>query len=404
MKDVINKLYSIFFILIGVSIPISIAATNVFTGLFVVCWIAEGNIIEKIEKIKRSKWMLSVLSLLILYSLAMMWGDEHSNAKGTFQVLSLFLLFIVFETSKLNQSTLKWGALLFLFATFISAILAILINQDIILPLHNYTSIMSSSGYRSKPAFILYTYHNILLTFSSLLCFFLLVEKKSKYRWLLICFILIYCLSIFTEHGRAGQLIFFLIFGIYSLYYFKKNLKYSMAIIIFLISCCYISYQYSNVFNNRFNQTMTAVQGGGDVNFSSNKRGDKEDVRFFFVRKSLDYIKKKPILGYGTGSFAKTFNMRVHEKHPKLMTTPHNTYLYVWFETGIFGLIILLSMFYFQIKSLYRLKYNFHRILLPFVLMVIMFFDAYLFSFIVTIFYIYFFTIYNNYKFRETSK
>ncbi|MDG2139210.1 MAG: O-antigen ligase family protein, partial [Flavobacteriales bacterium] len=200
------------------------------------------------------------------------------------------------------------------------------------------------------------------------------------------------------------QLIFFLIFGIYAIYYFKKKIIYSIAIISFLISCCYISYQYSTIFNHRFNLTVIAVKDGKGVNFQSSKKGDKEDARFFFVRKSLEYIKKKPILGYGTGSFAKTFNMRINEKHPKLMTTPHNTYLYVLFETGIFGLIILLSIFYFQIKSLYRLKYNFHRVLLPFGLMVIMFFDAYLFSFVVTIFYIYLFTLYNNYKFQETSK
>ena len=394
MKDFIKKLHSIFFILIGVSIPISIAATNIFIGLFVVCWIIEGNIREKLEKIKKSKWMISVLSLLILYCLAMMWGDEHSNAKGTFQILSLFLTFIVFETSKLNQSTLKWGALLFLFATFISAILAILINQEIILPLHNYTSMISPDV--TKTVFIWYTYHNILLAFSSLLCFFLLAEKKSKHRWLLIIFILVYSLSILTERGRAGQLIFFLIFGIYAVYYFKRKIIYSIAIISFLISCCYISYQYSYWFSHRFNTTMTVIQD--EIN------GDEEDIRFFFFRKSLEYIKKKPILGYGTGSFAKTLNVRINEKFPKLYTTPHNTYLYVLFETGIFGLIILLSIFYFQIKSLYRLKYNFHRVLLPFGLMVIMFFDAYLFSFVVTIFYIYLFTLYNNYKFQETSK
>ena len=54
----------------------------------------------------------------------------------------------------------------------------------------------------------------------------------------------------FTERGRAGQLIFFLIFGIYAIYYFKKKIIYSIAIISFLISCCYISYQYSTMEND----------------------------------------------------------------------------------------------------------------------------------------------------------
>ena len=90
-------------------------------------------------------------------------------------------------------------------------------------------------------------------------------------------------------------------------------------------------------------------------------------------------------------------NKRIYVNHPKLYTTPHNTYLYVWFEIGIFGLIILLNIFYFQIKSLSKLKGNFHRILLTIGFMTIMFFDSYLFSFVLTIFYIYFFTVYNNY-------
>ena len=398
MNNTIKKLNSTFFILLGLTIPISVVATNILIGLIIFLWIAERKFREKLIEIKSSKWMISVLCLLILYCLGMLWGNEHSNAKGTFQILSLFLTFIIFETSKYSQTTLKWGTILFIFSTFISAILAILINQDIILPIYNYSSVLTvHTG--NRPAFILYNYHNILLAFSSLICFFLFAEKKPKHRWLLIVCILIYCLSIFTEAGRAGQLILILICGAYIIYYSKKKIKYSIGIIIFLLTCFHVSYQYSYIFKQRVNFTINSVQNSfNQENLKSINKSDKEDVRIFFIRKSLDFIKKKPILGYGTGSFAKTFNLKLTEESPKLYTTPHNTYLYVWFEIGIFGLIILLSMFYFQIKSLYKLKYNFHRILLPIGFMIIMFFDSYLFSFILTIFYIYFFTIFNNYK------
>ena len=91
----------------------------------------------------------------------------------------------------------------------------------IILPLHNYISIISSHG--NIVAFTTYNYHNILLAFSSLVCFHLFVEKKSKYRWIFIICIIIYIASIFTERGRAGQLILILFSGIYSVYYFRKK-------------------------------------------------------------------------------------------------------------------------------------------------------------------------------------
>ena len=151
--------------------------------------------------------------------------------------------------------------------------------------------------------------------------------------------------------------------------------------------CSYGSYKYSSIFKSRINYTLNSIQ---------NEEAE-EDIRIYFIKESLDFIKKKPILGYGTGSFAKTFNKKVFNNKPKLYTTPHNTYLYVWFEVGVFGLILLLNIFYFQTKSLSKLKYNFHRLLLPIGFMIIMFFDAYLFSFTITIFYIYLFTIYNNY-------
>ena len=402
MKNTIEKLYSILFILLGLSIPLSIAAANILIGLIIICWITEGNLMEKWKKIKTSKWMISILFLLVFYCLGIMWGNDHKNVIWIIQRLSLLLVFIVFATSKFNQSTLKWGTLLFIFSTLVSAILAILINQKIILPLHNYIPIISSENTIS--AFTTYNYHNILLAFSSLVCLFLFLEKKIQYRWILLMCISIYSFSIFTESGRAGQLIFILFLGIYSIYYFRKNIIYSIGIIGFLIVCIYSAYQFSDKFKFRIKEAKKTIQNEMIQTNSQNTDKDQNEIRIVFIKKTINYIKKKPILGYGTGSFGTIFKREINSGHKYLAhTTPHNTYLYVWFEVGILGLIILLSIFYFQIKSLSKLKYNFHRILLPIGFMTIMLFDSYLFSFLLTIFYIYFFTVYNNYKVEKNS-
>jgi O-antigen ligase len=402
MKNTIEKLYSILFILLGLSIPLSIAAANILVGLIIICWITEGSLRGKWNEIKTSKWMTSILFLLVFYCLGIMWGNDHKNVIWIIQRLSLLLVFIVFATSKFNQSTLKWGTLLFIFSTLVSAILAILINQKIILPLHNYIPIISSKNTIS--AFTTYNYHNILLAFSSLVCLFLFIEKKVQYRWILLMCISIYSFSIFTERGRAGQLIFILFLGIYSVYYFRKDIIYSIGIIGLLIVCIYSAYQFSDKFKFRIKEAKMKIQNEIIQTNSQNTDKDQNDIRIVFIKESINYIKKKPILGYGTGSFGTIFKREINSGHEYLThTTPHNTYLYVWFEVGILGLIILLSIFYFQIKSLSKLKYNFHRILLPIGFMTIMLFDSYLFSFILTIFYIYFFTIYNNYKVDKTT-
>ena len=219
MKNTLDKLHSIFFILLGLSIPLSIAVSNIFIGLIVIIWIIEDDMKRKWGQIISSKWMSSILLLIILYCVGIIWGDI---GVGKFQMLTLFLMFIILQTSRFKQSDLKLGTLCFLFATLLSALLSILINYNIILPLHNYISIISSRWHIA--AFTSYNYHNILLAFSSLVCFYLFAEKKSQYRWVFLICIIIYSFSIFIERGRAGQLVLLLFLSIYSVYYFKRKI------------------------------------------------------------------------------------------------------------------------------------------------------------------------------------
>ncbi|MDP7567635.1 MAG: hypothetical protein QF383_04540, partial [Flavobacteriales bacterium] len=79
-------------------------------------------------------------------------------------------------------------------------------------------------------------------------------------------------------------------------------------------------------------------------------------------------------------------------------TTPHNQYIYVWFELGILGLGLLLFIFYHQIKELFRKKDGIHRSLLPLSFMFLMLVDSYFFIFILTIAYIFLHTIYSRYE------
>ena len=78
--------------------------------------------------------------------------------------------------------------------------------------------------------------------------------------------------------------------------------------------------------------------------------------------------------------------------------TPHNQYLYVWFELGFFGLLLLLLIFALQIKELLKKKDSFYRLLLPISFMLLLLVDSYFFIFIGTITYIYLYTIFRNHQ------
>jgi len=295
-------------------------------------------------------------------------------------------------TVNLNQETIKRAVFAFLGTAFISALAAIAINNNIISPLGGYLSFIDPSW--RNAAFITYNYHNVILALASSLCLYILIERKNKYRYVLMVFFLIYALSIFTERGRAGQVIFNLSTVFYTIYYNRRNLLRLCAFLVLLFSFQFVIYHSTNVYKDRFDAISNIIQNNGNA-----VGVELEDIRYVFIRESLSRILEKPILGYGTGSFGTIFNEQVKSGHIfDIHTTPHNQYLYVWFELGILGLALLLLIFYFQVKELFRKKDGIHRMLLPLSFMFLMLVDSYFFIFILTICYMFLYTIYSRYQ------
>ena len=392
MSRLIVRAQQFLFVLLGVFIPTSIAITNLIIGLLALCWIFERNFKAKFNIIRSSKWMLAILALIGFYGLGMLWGDQHLNADWQFQRLALLLFFPILMTMNLKQETIKRAVFSFLGTAFISAFTAIAINNNIILPLGAYLSFIDPSLRNS--AFITYNYHNVILALATTLSLYVLIEKKSKYTYLLLLFIVVYTISIFTEIGRAGQVIFNLSSVFYIIYYNRRNLLRLCGLLVLLFSFQFGIYHSTNVYKDRFDAVSNIIQNNGNIGGES-----LEDIRYVFIRESLSRILEKPILGYGTGSFGTIFENEVKSGHYfDKHTTPHNQYLYVWFELGILGLVLLLLIFYHQIKELFRKKDGIHRILLPMSFMFLMLVDSYFFIFILTICYMFLYTIYSRYQ------
>jgi O-antigen ligase len=393
MNKLIVRVQQVLFILLGFFIPTSIAITNLIIGLLALCWILERNFKAKFDIIISSKWMLAIFALIGLYSLGLLWGDQHLNADWQFQRLALLLTFPVFMTMNLKQETINRAVIVFLGSAFISALTAIAINIDIISPLGEYFSFIDISLQNS--AFIYYNYHNIILALATTLSFYVLIERKSKYTYLLLLLILVYSISIFTERGRAGQIIFNLSSLFYILYYnnTRKYILRGLSLLLLLFSFQLLIYHSTNVYKARLDVVSNIIQNKGEL-----ARGEIKDVRYVFVKETLIRILERPIRGYGTGSFGTIFANEVKCGHYfNKSTTPHNQYLYVWFELGILGLVLLLLIFYYQIKELFSKKDGIHRVLLPLSFMFMMLVDSYLFIFLLTICYIFLYTIYSRY-------
>jgi len=110
-------------------------------------------------------------------------------------------------------------------------------------------------------------------------------------------------------------------------------------------------------------------------------------------------------LGYGTGSFTDEFAI-VNENTKRVINqnhkTPHNNYLYVYFELGLIGFALLLLVFYHQTKELYIKTDGKFLIIFPFMFLVIMFTDSYLYQHNTLMLYLFMSIIVSNYQYKPS--
>ena len=64
--------------------------------------------------------------------------------------------------------------------------------------------------------------------------------------------------------------------------------------------------------------------------------------RYTFWEYSIKLIAEKPLLGHGTGSFAKEYERSAHNEH-LITKNPHNEFLMISVQLGLLGLLIYLG-------------------------------------------------------------
>jgi len=200
-------------------------------------------------------------------------------------------------------------------------------------------------------------------------------------------------INMFITGGRAGQLMYFVMLSILIFQYYGRGRKVRATIISLIIipSIFLGAYNSSDIFQHRMNR---AVENINMYIYDGNKN-TSVGQRMTYTVNSLEIIKKNLFFGVGTGDFPGEYN-KVHVKNtPEVNTTvnPHNMYILVAVQLGLFGLLGMLLIFYQQIKFSLSAKIKINRdlgLVLPLLFLVIMFSDSYLLGHYTTLLFIFF--------------
>jgi len=376
--------------------PISIFLTDIFIFSLALLWLFDGDWLKKWQKIKSSSWMISLGLLFLIYILALFYGTWHTGAIWVFQKSAILLLLPILYTFEFSQKEIKSSILSFLCAMLISSIIALMINFKWLKPLFKYSELFAKNW--SISAFMPYTDHNVFLAFAILISLVLIlnnIHHKKALVLLIIC-ISIFAFSLFNEKGRAGQLGFVFAFSLFSVFVFWHKKIWMALSFLVIITMLISAYYYSSSFNSRIHDTFNQL---------SNLQQDQSNsinTRYYLNHYSFKKIAQNPILGYGTGSFVEEFSSI--SQHAKSILngvhkTSHNNYLFIWFELGIIGLLIFLSIFYFQIKVYLSKPMGSFRIIMPLLFLLLMLFDSYFQNHNSAVLYVYLSYVFSSYSF-----
>ena len=172
---------------------------------------------------------------------------------------------------------------------------------------------------------------------------FLLFKKSIlpiRSLWILGFMLIILSVLVYMTPGRSGYLAFMVV-TVYFGYLLLREKHYKILSGVVLLSS--ILLLTSPVVQDRIELGVKEMQHVDPTNIESSSMG----MRMVLWKHTIELIQDRPLLGVGTGGFEEAYSQKIKDNpdwEKNIMHDPHNQFLKIWVEMGIFGLMIFLSM------------------------------------------------------------
>jgi len=327
----LSKLPLIFALLTGFSIPISSAITNVSLLLTLFSLLFTGELQrDNLSQMWQHPLARSGLYLFLLMIIASFYSDtDLSHAGGQLKKYLIFLYLPLFLLIFQDEKYQRWGLYAFLGAMGLTLFLSYLTAWGL----------FQYKGSIDNPfVFKQHIAQNILMALSVYLFWF--IGKKSGYlRYLTALLALLALINVFMVQGRSGYIILFalLILFAYQLWRWQGLLLGVLVAGLLSIS----AYQFSDTLHHRIQETQAQL-----ADYKNHKIDNSLAIRLQFQHYSMVLLQQHLWFGAGTGSFSQQYAQLANEKNLLPTDNPHNEYLLIANQLGLFGLSFLLFFFY----------------------------------------------------------
>ena len=330
----INSIFQFFIFKVGYSyLPLNIAIIPI-VGIFIL------NYLKEFFKIDFIVW----LSLLILtFAISIIWGHDlkaalkqiiwylffiilffggwkfYKNENLFIKSINIYFLFLLIFVFLVIYFRINQGA----YGEFIhhSKIAHFFINQNLLLHRH-------ISWGRSGAFFLSPNPAAIFLGMNYFLAMGLFISYKRLYYLILSFFIAV---GIVAVNSKAGILILILFNLVFFIMFWKNKIIRFFYLVIFILSIIG-SYEYKSNINSFHSKTEHTL-----------------DIRLHMWKYGINQMPKHLLKGFGYGGWDKNYG-EYAKKHNLNFQPPHNTFIFLWSNSGIFAIIFALGFIYSIIK------------------------------------------------------
>lgn len=329
----------------AIAAPISTGATGIACIALLVFWLLSGQALRTLKL----SWQQPFGKMIVLFYAWLIlgsfyaetdWPSKLQTLSSWKKLLYAFILLGMFQTAEWQKRFVNCYAV----AMVISAVIGLFLwSFDLIVRPSNgaiYAGIFMTNHATQSMAFVAAT----------LCCIFLLHECESPrlkyFIWAAIGLFLFNIFFISTARSSYIALPIAAVFAAGSIHGFRK-LPGILALAAVVILAFGLT---SNTLRERVKLALDE-----QANYQTSSAETSVGVRMIFYKNTLELIREKPWLGYGTSSFKPVYSAHAASKYLdwRAVATgdPHNQYMFVWLENGLFGLLLFLAYIYIGIRQ-----------------------------------------------------
>lgn len=328
--------------LLGFSLPVSIALTNIALVLALISLIIKHDFRQLHQAVTNPLFYLPLLMFLLL-AVSLLYRD---NPYGSAIIAKYRKLLYVLPVALffLQDRRLAWIS----FKGFIVANIMVLVLSSMAwlnwLPIFNINPV-------NPTVFHLHITQNFFIAISCLAWLILACHRRGGWRFLYSAlFVLGLCNVLFMVQGRIGYVALAVGLALWLWMTLKNRQKLFLVILgaVFIAAVCLVPNSAKDRMLNGINEVAQCVNAPAQQKESI--CDSSMGLRTEFVFKSIEIIKQHPILGAGAGGFAH------HSQDMKYYhVNPHNEYLNQMVNTGLVGLMIFLIWTFMIYKAAFSL-------------------------------------------------